>query len=350
MAEKLGRVEGATPIKNMRVHPWCMARSKSKKLEPVPVKMTFKIDPGTNTSYVDLSQCVSLVSRKFLRQGLNWAIGGVRVTLPAASTGQAGNAVYISTLQHSWTVSNAWKKAQAHWLKQQNEALADSGSEDTAARYRDFKIYADKTHAIVGEAANLLPVGLGPGTGTGPFPSAIVTTASPNAGEWEYSKVVVPNDGTPGATTEYALMMHGADLSATFGIAQGYAASRAFPQSPDPRQQSPNLSFLNKMFDVGSDNTDVVQNAVNTNNDLPYDQSNYPGGSTNYIEMENQCFAFNTNTIAERRYSFGGFTAPCGLLRIDQLYSDDQSNPLIVELMLVPGDHRGYLAEPMQEM
>ena len=62
------------------------------------------------------------------------------------------------------------------------------------------------------------------------------------------------------------------------------------------------------------------------------------------------CFVFNTNTIAERRYSFGGFTAPCGLLRIDQLYSDDSSNDLIIEVMLVPGDHRGYLAEPMQEM
>jgi hypothetical protein len=328
-----------------------MARSKkAKKLEPVPTKLTFSIPAGTNTNYVDLSQCASMIGRKFFRQGLNWAIGGVRVTLPAASTGQAGNAVYISTLQHSWTTSNSWKKAQAHWLKQQNEALAASGSEDTAARYRDFKIYADKTHAQSGASANLLPVGLGPGTGPGPFPSAIVTTASPLAGEWEYSKVVVPNDGAPGTTTEYDLMMHGADFGTVFGVAQGYAASRALPQSPDPRQQGPNNSFLSKMFDVGDDMTDIVQNAINTNNDLPYDQNDYPGGSTNYIEMENQCFVFNTNTIAERRYSFGGFTAPCGLLRIDQLYSDDTSNDLIIEVMLVPGDHRGYLAEPMQEM
>ena len=328
-----------------------MARSKkTKKLEPVPTKMTFVIAPGTNTSYVDLSQCASLLSRKFLRQGLNWAIGGVRVTLPAASTGQAGNAVYISTLQHSWTTSNAWKKAQANWLKQQNEALADSGSEDTAARYRDFKIYADRTHAETGSAANLLPVGLGPGTTAGPFPSAIVTTAAPTAGEWEYSQVVIPNDGAPGTTNEYYIMMHGASFGSVKGIAAGYEFSRAFPTEPDPQHPSVSTSWMNTMFDVGDDNTEVVGNATNKNDNLPYDQVSYPGASSNFVQMENQCFAFNTNTIAERRYSFGGFTAPCGLLRIDQLYSDDQSNELIVEVMLVPGDHRGYLAEPMQEL
>jgi hypothetical protein len=274
------------------------------------------------------------------------------VTLPAASTGQAGNAVYISTLQHSWCTANAWTKAQAHWLKQQDEALANSDSGDTAARYRDFKIYADSTHVGMGEAANLLPVGLGPGTTTGPFSSAVVTTSQVAAGEWEYSKVVVPNDVTPGTTSEVSLMMHGDDVAGTaFGLIRGYAQSRAVPHSPDPSNNSGvEFSFLSKMFNVGNDLSEIVENAMDTNNNLPYDQDNYPGGRQ-FVQMENQCFAFNTNTIAERRYSFGGFTAPCGLLRIDQLYSDDTSStPLIVELMLVPGDHRGYLAEPMQEM
>ena len=325
-------------------------RKKAKKLEPVPLKMTFSIPAGTNTNFIDISQSASATSRKFLRQGLNWAIGGVRVTMPAASTGQAGNAVYISTLQHSWTTSNSWKKAQAHWLKQQNEALDASDSRDTAARYRDFKIFADRTHAETGSAANLLPVGLGPGTTAGPFPTAIVTTAVPGQDEWAYSQIVVPNDGAPGVTGEYQLMMHGASFGITKGLAEGYELSRARPFSPDPEAPQVSTSWLHDMFDVGDDSDLVTDNAQFRNNLVPYDEDAYPGASTNYIEMENQCFAFNTNTIAERRYSFGGFTAPCGLLRIDQLYSDDSSNPLIVELMLVPGDHRGYLAEPMQEM
>lgn len=323
-------------------------RSKTKRLEPVPTKMTFVISSGTNTNYIDLSQCASLLSRKFLRQGLNWAIGGVRVTLPAAASGQAGNAVYISTLPHTWTISNGWRKAQANWLKQQNEALADSGSKDSAARYRDFKIYADQDHVNSGVAANLLPVGLGPGGVTGPFPTAIVSTVSPIPGEWEYSQIVIPNE--PSGTVEYGLKMLGPDIATVKGIVAGYEVSRSVPQSPDPATPSIQLSWMNEMFDVGDDNTQVVINAIDKNDNLPYDQLNYPGGSSNFIEMENQCFAFGTNTIAERRYSFGGFTAPCGLLRIDQLYSDASSNDLILEVMLVPGDHRGYLAEPMQEM
>lgn len=273
------------------------------------------------------------------------------MTLPAASTGQAGNAVYISTLQHSWTTSNSWKKVQAHWLKQQNEAMADSDSEDAIARYRDFKIYADETHYVSGVASNLLPVGLGPGTTVGPFPSAVITTANPLQGEWEYSKIVLPNAGAVGNTVEYDLIMHGSSGASWKGMISGYQTSRSYPQSPDPASPNIQVSWINQMFDVGDDNSTVVANAVGTNNELPYDQDDYPGGPGNFSQMENQCFAFNTNTISERTYSFGGFTAPCGLLRIDQQYSDDTSStPLIVELMLVPGDHRGYLAEPMQEM
>jgi hypothetical protein len=161
---------------------------------------------------------------------------------------------------------------------------------------------------------------------------------------------VIPNDGAPGTTNEYYLMMHGASAGSVKGIASGYEFSRAFPQEPDPAHPNVATGWMNRMFDVGDDNTEVVNNAIDKNDNLPYDQNSYPGAGTNFIEMENQCFVFNTNTVAERTYTFGGFTAPCGLLRIDQQYSDTDSNELIVELMLVPGDHRGYLAEPMQEM
>ena len=129
------------------------------KLEPVPLKMVFTIPAGTNTHYIDISQCASLLSRKFLRQGLNWAVGSVKLTMPNAASGQAGNAVYISTLQHSWTVSNAWKKTMAHWLRQQDEAVEASGSESAVSRYRDFKIFADELHFDAGEANNLRHVG-----------------------------------------------------------------------------------------------------------------------------------------------------------------------------------------------
>lgn len=317
-------------------------------MEPVPLKMVFSMPATQGLGYIDISQCASLLSRKFLRQGLNWAVGSVKITMPAASS-SAGNAVYISTLQHSWVTANAWKKSQALWQEQQDEAIDDSGSESAVARYRDFKILADPLHET-DLSLNLLPVGLGPGTPAGPFPSAIVTTASPLQGEWEPSQIVIPNDGAVGVTNEYYLRMHGASDATTKGIIVGYANSRAFPHSPDPVSPTISQSWMNDMFDVGDDNTQVVDNATNRNDDLPYDQNQYVGGGSNFVEMENQCFAFNSNTIGERQYSFGGFSAPCGLLRVDNLYSSTEGNDIIIEINLMPGHHRGYLAEPMQEM
>ena len=334
-----------------------MARRKSRtKIQPVPLKLNFLIPAGTNTNFIDISQCVSVLSRKFLRQGLNGAIAGGRILMPNASTGQAGNAVYLSTLQHSWSVSNSWHKTQALWLKQQNDALEDAGMESISGKFRDFKIFADRSHVINTEANNLLPVNLGPGTTAGPFPSAIVTTSSPLAGEWLYSEIVIPNDsGIAGNTVEYKLHMHGANGSGSKGILEGYSDSRAFPQSPDPAAPaSPQISFMSEMFDVGETMDDIVQNATNRNDELPYNQQDYPGGAGNYSQLENQVFVYNTNTIGITEYKFTGFSAPCGLIRIDQLYSDTDSSTnssdLIIEIELMPGTHRGYLAEPMQDM
>ena len=86
-----------------------MARRKAripqgKKLQPVPLTMTFDLgtlDPsaggGFNTTrsvYIDLSQCASLVSRKFFRQGLVWATAGMKLTTVA--TDVSGNPAIAS--------------------------------------------------------------------------------------------------------------------------------------------------------------------------------------------------------------------------------------------------------------
>ncbi len=64
------------------------------------------------------------------------------------------------------------------------------------------------------------------------------------------------------------------------GIIEGYADSRAYPQSPDP--VSPAIdsgnNWMRAMFDVGNDNEDITDNATDRNDNLPYPQVNYPGG------------------------------------------------------------------------
>lgn len=322
--------------------------AKPKKIQPVPLKLNYVMPAAQGSGYIDLMKDASRLARKFMRQGKLVAIGNVRITMPSASTPSAGNAVYVSTMQNNWCTSNAWHKAFAMWQKQTKAAIADSGSESAVARFRDFKVYMDDNHRVVG---NLEPVNLGPFDQVGPFPTAIVTAPAPKVGEWEYSEIVVPDPNT-GVASEYTLHMHGASTGASKGLVSGYQFSRAYPQSPDPVSGglSTPSNWMNAMFNVGGDNDNVVDNAVNRNDDLPYDQNEYPGSGSNYIYPENKAFCFNRSTVGVNTFNLGGMVAPCGLLRIDQLYGEGSPTDLIIEVELLPGEDRGYHLVEMQEM
>jgi hypothetical protein len=307
-----------------------------KKPDPSVMRMRFSI-PGfdgvglPNPKYIDISQCASIVNRRFYRQGLNWAVGGFRIA------GGSGGQVYISKLQNTWVTSGAWHKSQALWLKQQNDALAKSVSGETAARFRDFKIHANAQHSTNTFANNLTPLADNP----------FVNLAYP-LGEWLESRIVVPNDGAPGVTTEYKLMMHGPDVGLTKGMIEGYALSRNRPTSPDPTTPNISNSWMQEMFDVGDDSTEITNNAQYENNELPYDQVDYPGGASNSPGMEcHRIIEFSaTNTTGTTWINVAGTNFPCGIIEIVN------SNPQLLglEVLLVPGNHRGYLAEPMQDM
>ena len=59
-----------------------MAR-RSKKIQPAPLTLNL-ITPSvaggaTDSFYLDLSQVASLVNRRFYRQGINWAVSGMKI-------------------------------------------------------------------------------------------------------------------------------------------------------------------------------------------------------------------------------------------------------------------------------
>lgn len=288
----------------------------------------------------DLSQIASLVNRRFYRQGINWAVGGFKIF----STGTG--AFSISKIPNTWVVANAWKKAFAAWNKQQREALADSGGLSAAAKFRDFKIYMDATHFDAGIAANLLPI------------DASGNPAPP--GEWEHSKIVVPNQlpdasGSLVNPVEYALHMVGTNnhLGQSRGIIDGYADSRAYPQSPDP--VSPDLdsnnNWLARMFDVGADFAEVLENATDRNDELPYPQVDYPGGQINMPGLEyhdvTQLVSYSgTTNVGVQTLKGGNF--PCGLIRFN--WTPEGAHNIVIQINLIPGAHRGYLCEPMGDM
>jgi hypothetical protein len=330
-----------------------MARRKQpmtrvRNIEPSPLTITL-VTPGTTapgvqqTSYVDLSQIASIVARRFYRQGLNWGVGGFKFVSSQPGT------IGISKIPNTWVASAAWHKTFALWNKQMNETLEDGGNQSLRARFSDFKIYADVEHRALGFGANLLPL-------------AGLPAVAATPGEWDSSHVVLPQTAADGSgtlidPTEFTLHMVGASTGASKGIIEGYADSRSYPQSPDPvgpAASSPN-NWMSSMFDDGSANPEILDNAENENDELPYPQANYPGGGIQLASLEihdnAQIYGTSATTNIGLTTCKGG-NFPCGLIRLDWVPSADNttSASLGILINMIPGSHRGYLAERMQDM
>ena len=303
-----------------------------KKAEPAVLTMGFTLADGNN--YVDLSQCASILNRRFYRQGINWAVAGFRFYKPTP-TEVGATGVSVSKLPSTWSMSNGWEKVFRAWKRQQDEVMDDGVQESVKARYNDFKIYADADHM---SATNLLPLDA----------SANVAVA----GEWDYSNLVVPNFGSPGVNFDAKIFAVGPKVGGVgggFSIIQLYADSRSTPFSPDPDVPGDVLStdnILNLMFDAGDNNTDVLTDVIGENNETPYTIDDYPGGDTQLPGLQIVDVGyFNTGTNANKLY-LKGDSFPCGLMKIFQNTGDQIT--MLVDL--VPGHHRGYLCEPMTEM
>lgn len=320
---------------------------KARALQPAVMKLNYLMAPNSS-NYISITRDISRLNRRFYRQGLNLAVGNVRVISAPAAVANVGSQCFINSIPHTWPVANAWNKAFHAWKAQQDDAIDEMGGESGVARFRDFKISMESSHDI---NAAISPRQLGPGRIVGPFPTNVPTSAEVSPSEdWQPSQVVIPNDGAPGVTNEYLLHMVGPSTATSKGIVAGYEFSRAFPQSPDPATPAMETSWLNRMHDVGDNSDEIVENATDRNNELPYDQNQYPGGDSNFIQLETQGFAFNQSTVGLNSYNTGPFTAPCGLLRFDfnnQTGEAGITNVVIIDL--VPGNHRGYLAETMEE-
>lgn len=309
-------------------------RSMKAKIQPAVMKFAFSVPAGTN--YIDLSQAASILNRRFYRQGLNWAVSHFTVYKPTP-TESGASGIGINKLPQTWVLSNAWEKGFRNWQRQQKETLEDGTQESVKAKFNDFKIFATTTHAQAGASANLLPVDSANNTAT--------------AGEWEYSQVVVPNYGTPGNNWEPYITAVGdyvtSGATQSISLIKAYESSRSTPQSPDPSVPGALTNSDNiyrALFDVGDNNEDVLENVIGKNNDLPYVQDDYPGGDTQLPALQpHDAGYFNAGTHANKLTLEGG-TFPCGLIEV---FAQESCTLLVT---MVPGSHRGYLAESMTEM
>ena len=324
---------------------------KQRKLEPAVQTMAFNVPNGTST--IDLSQCASLVNRRFYRQGINWVVSGFRF-FKSATSPAAGTGVSVSKLPNTWVLGNAWEKGFRHWQELNKRAIA--AGESLPGRFTDFKVYMDSAHHTSGNSANLLPTDS----------DGIVA----NAGEWVYSKIVIPDTTIPANAREREIIAVGSNypgagasgLSAV-SLVEGYAASRALPSITDPNvpDDSRDLNglapenWLGAMDNEGNDQIDrVVSDLTTENNIAPYPFENdgtatdtmYPGGANQLPGLQVVDVAyFSTAENANKLYCKGD-NFPCGLVRVFQ--NTGEQIQLLIDL--VPGAHRGYLCEPMTEM
>ncbi len=331
-----------------------MARRKArmpqgKKIQPAVKTMAFNLPIGTDQT-LDVSQCASLLNRRFYRQGINWAVAGFTFFT------QGQGSITISKIWDTWVASNSWEKGFRAWQKMNNDALDEA--ESIRPRFLDFKVYMDSVHHAAGSGANLLPV------------DSSNLPATP--GEWEYSKYVVPfGPASPGNTTDFDVIWTGANfpgVGATgangVSLIEGYAASRGLPQVLDPNAPadaadadgSTPENWLAALQNEGIDqDSEVLADMISENNQAPYPyegdgtalDTQYPGGANQLPGLQvHDSLLVTATTVGGKSTSPGG-NFQGGLIRISNTI-DAGSISMLVHL--VPGSHRGYMCQPMTDV
>ncbi|AXQ65439.1 MAG: hypothetical protein [Circular genetic element sp.] len=341
-----------------------MARRKStrgSKIQPAVQTLTFALSaPGggtTSSNYIDLSQVASLVNRRFYRQGINWAVAGFKFLTASSFSGQ----ISVNKLPNTWVMSNAWEKSFRAWSQMNREAISEAQS--IRPKFLDFKIYADAEHHAAGYAANLLPVGVGD--------HLVASLTTP--GQWVSSKFVIPKTNGTDDTISHEIVAVGPNYPGTgasglnaVSLIEGYAASRSLPDILDPNLPDDALlangstpqNYLGALFNEGTDQTaDVIEDMRFDNKIAPYPFENdgtnpdtmYPNGANQLTGLQIHSIETVTPTTIGGTTRIKGGNFPCGLISVDTLNDGDTAG-IVIQIDLIPGNHRGYLCEPMTEM
>jgi hypothetical protein len=338
-----------------------MAR-KFKKIEPAVQTLTLATPSvaggATGIFYCDLSQMASLVNRRFYRQGINWAVSGIKIL-----SGGDGS-LFVSKLPDTWVMSNSWEKGFRTWQKMNNEALEET--ESIRPRFLDYKIYADAHHHNKGFGANLLPQTLNV------TPAGVTTVVEAAVGEWEASKMVIPKtDGTDDVFSREIIATGasypgvGASTLNAVSLIEGYASSRGLPNVLDPNAPADAAdvnsnapeNWMAATFNEGTDQDDaVLSDMIAENNIAPYPFENdgvntdtqYPNGANQLDGLQIHDSVFLTPTTVGGTTRVKGGMFPCGLIAFS--WSPNGASNLQIQIDLVPGNHRGYLCEPMTDM
>lgn len=318
-----------------------MARKKTsmKKIQPAVTSLWYEMptNPSGLSRFIDIASDLSRLNRKLFRQGYQYAIAGVTITDDVTSTGSLD--ISISTAGNTWVTQNAWTKGHALWTQMNQEVLDDNPS--VQGKWADYKVSLTENQGF----ANTI--------------SALNGAAGALAGgyEWQKSIYVVPQhdvDPTTGAVLaarEFTACLVGPDdlPNNVFSLVKAYEDSRATVQdiTPNVPVALPD-SFYLQLTDDGSQDPELAAVIIDANDQPPYSPTDgaYPGGSYYSTSAATTRVARGVKNEFTPTLNLPGFTAECGLLRIDATRSEGQAN-CRVQIHLVPGNYRGIMAVPM---
>jgi len=309
-----------------------MARAKQAELT---LNFVLPVDQNS-VSFIDLPQCYSLVNRLFCRQGVQLAIAGITVS------GSTDSKITIARLPEHWPCINGWEKGYHIWRESQDQVLDIEPG--IAGRYADFKVFMNSAHQAAGVAGNLIPTG---------FATSFVGS---NVYDWDASTIQIPNDPAHGQTTEYNFHVVGESTVSSKGLISGYAASRARPQQYDPNviDSASTEGWMRAAFDVGEDLEEIREDIEDDNDSPPYvvgipggNEGYYPGGANQGVNLMDEAIMITRDGLGTQTHS-GGFTAPCGLLRV--VVASEVGTSCVLKIILMPGSYKGVMARGMREV
>jgi hypothetical protein len=323
-----------------------MARRKAmKKMTPSVTTLRYKMDYSDTgvTRYVDLAKDLSKVNRRLMRQGYQYAVGGVTIISEDTAGSSSTTAIdfQLKTAGNTWVTQNAWKKGYSLWREMNKEVLDDNPS--VQGKWADYKVYLNEQMAAANTLDNLDGAGV-------TYP----------ANEWAVSTYVVPQhdvsllDGTVLPAEEWVAALAGPDdvASKRFSLIKAYEESRATVQDVAPNVPA-NLStsFYLRLTDDGSQDPELAAVIEDANDQPPYSQvdGDYPGGP-NYgisgaLTMQHRLIINQFQPNAR----LGGFVANCGLLQLNakDITGSGRNGSIEILIHLVPGNYHGVLADRM---
>ena len=268
--------------------------------------------PYSDSVYIDVAQCLSLLNRKLVRQGQIFRIRNMRFYTNDTSP---NSTIKVGVIPRTWVTRNAWVKAKALWDKMNALAAEDVSGTAIYPKWHDFKVYMDYNHyteeTATGGDRNLLPVD---------FDDDAISE-----GEWVYSEFC--DSGSD--SDEYYVGMMDDYVGSTgawsyVGLIQAYGDSRSRPQTSATMDEGIldadfETSPWARLFGDDDQTQQVLQHLDDKNDHPPYHRTKYIGGED---FDDGTCVGFTrvqslNQTSGTGTFSLPSFNAPCGLIRVE---------------------------------